>query len=179
MRRLSAILARLGLVWGLALAVACNKPEPARPTVELRPTGAAELDGARRSLMLALKKANALNPDRLVSHLSHVCSLEIQGKRYPIVDLRELVRGETTPRGVNAILVMDAQLAVVQRIEYTSQRPLFCVANRLYVSGDLWSIELSTEGNELTFDNAAQLSALQQVEANDVPARPPAGDTLQ
>jgi hypothetical protein len=129
--------------------------------------------------VLALKNANALQPGRLVAHLSHVCSLEIDGKRYPIIDLRELVRGETTPRGVNAILVLDSNLSLVQRIDYTTERPLFCVANRLYVWGDLRIFELSAEGNELTFDNEGHVASLQQVEANDVPARSATSDAIQ
>jgi hypothetical protein len=109
---------------------------------------------------------------RLVAHLSHVCSLDIDGKHYPVIDLRELVPGETTPRGVNAILVLDEQLALTQRIDYTTERPLFCVANRLYVWGDLRIFELFAEGNELTFNPEGHVSSLQQVEANDMPALP-------
>jgi hypothetical protein len=188
MMRPSAAPCRLALAVAIILSTGC-KQEPARPAAEprpmtavagpLRPEGAAELDGARRMLVLALKKVNALHPDRLVVHLSHVCSLEIEGKRHPIIDLQELVRGETTPRGVNAILVLAPDLSLVQRIEYTTERPLFCVANRLYVRGDLRIDELSVEGNELTFDNEGHVSSLQQVEANDVPAWPATSDAIR
>jgi len=143
-----------------------------------RPADAAGLDEARRSLVLALKKANALHPSRLVAHLSHVCSLELAGKRYPVIDLRELVRGETTPRGVNTILVLDPNLSLVQRFDYTTERPLFCVADRLYVWGDLRITDLSAEGNELTFDDEGHVSSLQQVDANDVPAWPGTSDAI-
>ncbi len=149
---------------------AAEPPPPEPATRPLPPSSALGLDEARRSLVLALKNARALHPDRLVAHLSHVCSLQLEGKPYPVIDLRELVRGETTPRGVNAILVLAPDLSLVQRLDYTSERPLFCVANRLYVWGDLRIFELSAEGNELTFDNEGHVASVQQIEANDVPA---------
>jgi len=155
-----------------------EEPRPTAVASPQRPAGEAGLEEARRSLVVALKKANALHPSRLVAHLSHVCSLELSGKRYPVIDLRELVRGETTPRGVNAILVLEPNLALVQRLDYTTERPLFCVANRLYVWGDLRITELSAEGNELTFDDEGHVTSLQQVEANDVPAWPGTSDAI-
>ncbi|MGZ3458546.1 MAG: hypothetical protein ACXU86_08575 [Archangium sp.] len=191
MMRPSAVLNHWVLALAVVLSTGC-KQEPARPTATdtgPRPTtsvvgplhlaGAVGLDEARRTLVLALKKASAFHSDRLVAHLSHVCSLEIEGKRYPVIDLQELIRGETTPRGVNAILVLDPNLSLVQRIEYTTERPLFCAANRLYVWGDLRIDELSAEGNELTFDNEGHVSSLREVEANEVPAWPVTGDAIR
>ncbi|HLL55994.1 MAG TPA: hypothetical protein VK447_20705 [Myxococcaceae bacterium] len=156
-------------------AIGSGEPRPAVVTPPAPPAGAAQLDVARRALVLALKKA-VLHPDRIVAHLSHVCSLEIEGKRYPIIDLQELVPSETTPRGVNAIVVLDSNLSLVQRIEYTTERPLFCKGNLLYVKGILRVFGLSTEGNELTFDQEAHVTSLQEVEAKDLPAWSPTSD---
>lgn len=170
----------------LALTVLLSpgcKQEPASPAAKPpraavvsstpHPVGAPELDEARQALVLALKKASALHPERRVAHLSHVCSLELGERRYPVIDLRELVPSATAPRGVNAILVLDSNLSLVQRIEYTTERPLFCAENRLYVWGDLRIDELSAEGNELTFDSNGRVASLQQVEAADIPAWTP------
>lgn len=148
-------------------------PQAATASSKSHPVGAPDLDEARQALVLALKKASALHPERRVAHLSHVCSLELGERRYPVIDLRELVPSETSPRGVNAILVLDSNLSLLQRIEYTTERPLFCAENRLYVWGDLRLDELSAEGNELTFDSNGRVAPLQQVDAADVPAWTP------
>ena len=181
----SAALTHLTLAMAFVIAIGCKQEtsRPAAETAEPRPTAAvasvAGLDEARRALVLALKKANAIHPERLVSHLGHVCSLAIEGRRYPVIDLQELVRSETTPRGVNGILVLDSNLSLVQRIEYTTERPLFCRANLLYVWGDLRIDELSAEGNELAFDNQGHVTSLRQLEANDLPAWPGTSAAIQ
>jgi hypothetical protein len=140
--------------------------------------GAAKLTASRQELVTALKKADVFDPDRLIVHLSHVCNLEIGGQSYPVIDLRELVRGEVTPRGVNSILILGPRLKLAQRLDYAAERPEFCVGNRLYVWGDLWVETLGTQGNELTFDEQGHLGGLRHVEANDVPAWPPSSATI-
>ncbi len=84
--------------------------------------------------------------------------------------LQELVKGAMVPRGVNAILVLDSALRLLRRIEYTTERPLFCRDDRLYVWGDLTIDGVHGEGNEITFGSQAEVAKLVQVEANDVPA---------
>jgi hypothetical protein len=156
----------------VAFGTACQHTSP-------KPAGGVELDGARRSLVQALRKAQAIDPDRLVSHLSHTCSLEFNGRLFPVVELQELVPGAMTPRGVNTILLLSPELTVLQRINITSERPLFCVANRLYVWGDLQVDELASEGNELTFEEDGLLVSVRHVEAKDVPAWPAASPGLR
>jgi hypothetical protein len=133
---------------------------------------AADIDKGRERLMLALRSARVFDPARLVAHVSHTCSLTIDGQPYPVVDLEELVPGATTPRGVNAILVLAPTLQVAQRLEYTRERPLFCAGNKLYVWGDLHVDDQPSEGNELSFGPDGGLVSLRHVEANEVPAPP-------
>lgn len=144
-----------------------------------RKSRAEELDRVRQTLVRALSAAGAFEPGRRVSHVSHVCSLRIRGRSYPVVELAELVRGAMVPRGVGAILVLDSTLAVVQRIEFVTESPSFCVDNRLYVSGDLRIDGVASEGNELTFEDAASPPVLRHVEANEVPAPRPGSDPIQ
>lgn len=84
-------------------------------------------------LVAALRDAGEINPVRGLAHVSHACDLLIDGDRYPVADVRELVRGATTPRGVNRIIVLTPGLVGVQRLPYASQRPLLCRGNRLYL----------------------------------------------
>lgn len=114
-----------------------------------------------------LGHAGLLNPDRLLAHLSHVCDLTIAGKRYSVVDLRELVKGANTPRGVNQILILDAHLNSVQKIEYGNSRPLFCKGNQLFLYGDLTLNDFANPGNRLTFAADGEIENVDWVEAND------------
>ncbi|HLK62940.1 MAG TPA: hypothetical protein VKU19_05850 [Bryobacteraceae bacterium] len=86
-----------------------------------------------------------------------------------MVDVQEMIKGASTPRGLNRIVVLDRELKPVREIEYTSQRPLFCVENRLYVFGDLEIDNVLPEGNVLTFSRRGRTVTLTHVEANDYP----------
>lgn len=171
--RLSSFKRWGGAVAAVTLGAACQH------TASPRQGDAAALDGARRLLVQAVREAQAINPDRLVVHLSHTCSLELGGRFFPVVELKELVPGAMVPRGVNTILVLSPELAVLQQIDFATERPLFCVANRLYVWGDLWIDALSAEGNELSFDEQGMLVSARHVEANEVPAWPAASPGLR
>jgi len=128
------------------------------------------LQTSRQALLHQAWAAQVLDPDRLAAHASHACSLRIEDQWFPVLDVRELVKGAATPRGVNTIVVLDPALEVAARLPYTTQRPLFCLGNRLYVWGDLSIDGVASEGNELTFTDRAHRFTLSHVEANDVPA---------
>jgi hypothetical protein len=123
----------------------------------------------REQLVRRLAEQHVFDADRTVSHVSHVCSLRVAGQWFPVIDLQELVKGAASPRGANAILILDPALRLSLRLSYTTERPLFCVDNRLYVWGDLPIDGVAGEGNELTFSDGRNVS-LRHVEANDVPA---------
>jgi hypothetical protein len=64
----------------------------------------------------------------------------------------------TPGRLVSSILVFSPSRALLHKIEYTTERPLSCSENHLYVAGEL-RINGSTGGNELSFGpGAAQIT---------------------
>ena len=117
----------------------------------------------------ALLKAGVLDKDRRLVHLSHVCNLQISGKSFPIIDIMESVKGAMTPRGINRIVVLDIALVVVQIINYTIERPLFCRGNQLFLSGYLMIDGVLPEGNVLTFTHGAQHVEVSKVDPNELP----------
>ncbi len=131
-------------------------------------TGCSLVD-SRERLYCALEADRILDPERQLVHFSHTCTLQIDSSEYPVVDLRELIKGGPSPRGVNRIIILDSGLRLVQEISYTSQRPLFCVANNLYVYGDLELGNNLPEGNLLIFTNKGKEVTLSHVEANEYP----------
>jgi hypothetical protein len=115
----------------------------------------ARLEGARGMLGQMVVGANAVSADKRVVHLSNPCSLKIGGVAFPVGDMQEQGTGGA---GVNTILVFSSARALLHRIEYTSQRPLSCAENRLYLAGDL--LVDGVNGNELTFGpGGAQITA--------------------
>ena len=123
-------------------------------------------------LVTALRDAGEINPVRGLAHVSHACDLLIDDDRYPVADVRELVRGATTPRGVNRIVVLTPGLVPVQRLPYASQRPLLCRGNRLYLFGAVRLDELPPEGNVLVFSDKARQVKVESVNVNDWPIFP-------
>lgn len=138
--------------------------------------GARAALGGRDALVARVRSAGALTPDRVLAHISHTCDLRIGATAYPVVDLRELVPAAMSPRGVNAILVFAPNAErLLHKIEYTNERPLLCVHDRLFLWGDL-RVEVdgtTSEGNELTFSEGARTFTARHVEPKDVPNRGP------
>lgn len=123
-----------------------------------------------RTLLLdTLRQAGVLHDERQRVHLSHTCTLEIDGEPYPVIDIRELIPGASVPRGINHILVLDPALEIRQKIEYTTERPLYCLRNRLFVYGDLMIDGLLPEGNVLTFSDDAKRITLSSLDMNRLP----------
>lgn len=123
----------------------------------------------RRRLHAALVAGRILHPDRQLVHLSHVCDLVIGGRRFPVADVRELVPGAVVPRGVNRIVVFDDALKPVRAIEYTTERPLFCKDQRLYVFGDLAVDGLEPAGDVLVFGDRGRTVATEEVDVDALP----------
>jgi hypothetical protein len=128
------------------------------------------LQASRHELMRAASAAGVFDPDREIAHASYVCALRLDRRWFTVLDIQELAKGAVVPRGANSIIVLDPELELAKRLPYTTERPLFCVDDRLYVWGDLHVDEISSEGNELTFTDHARSLKLRHVDANDVPA---------
>jgi hypothetical protein len=126
----------------------------------------------RERIVAALRQAGELDPHRGLAHVSHTCDLEVDGLRYPVVDVRELVHGASTPRGVNRVVVLSPDLAPLQSIAYTQQRPLFCNGSRLYLWDSLMIDELPPEGNVLDFSDGGRVVHVENVDVNDFPIYP-------
>ena len=148
------------LVWVALVSSACSKACPVPK--ECPP----DLASGRSALEALVRDAGVRDPNRRVVHLSHVCSLLVESTVYPVVDLQELVKGATTPRGVNSILIFDANGKLRRRLEYTNERPLFCAGPKLYVWGDLRVEGVLGEGNELELSEGGQRLSLRQVDVN-------------
>jgi hypothetical protein len=86
-----------------------------------------------------------------------------------VVDVMELVRGAATPRGFNRIVVLDTAGTVRQTIAYTTQRPLYCRGDRLFVLGPLAVGGVEPEGNALTFADDGRRVVVGDVDVNALP----------
>jgi hypothetical protein len=131
-----------------------------------------QLQASRQQLYKALAANKVFNPDRQIVRLAHVCSLRIDGRWYPVADLGEMVKGAVVPRGVNTIVVLDPNLKLLHKIDYTTEQPLFCLKNELYVFGDLTIDGVLGNGDVLTFSEKGKKITLRSVEANDRPVPP-------
>ncbi|TGN99706.1 hypothetical protein PN36_34970 [Candidatus Thiomargarita nelsonii] len=127
------------------------------------------LNNNRLLIHSKLLEHGVLNKYRQTVHVSHTCDLQIDGEVYPVVDIRELVKGAVVPRGVNHIVVLNSSLKPVQKIHYFTERPLYCIGNQLYLYGDLMIDGLEPEGNVLQFSEQGRRVILFSIEANDLP----------
>lgn len=110
-----------------------------------------------------VKDAEIADNERSLVHVSHTCKLTIDGQTYAAVDMRELIKGATTARGVNQVLLLNAENQLISRVEYGNARPLFCEDNKLYLHGDVIPEGQAEEGNVLVFtDSGFSVSAIKE-----------------
>ena len=124
-------------------------------------------DSPRDAIYRILHTDKVLDANREVMHLAKACSLQLASRAYPVINIPELVKGALLPRGVNRIVMLDAGWRPVQSIAYTTQRPLFCLDNKLFVYGDLTIGHVAPQGNVLTFLQGRHNVTVSHVEAND------------
>jgi hypothetical protein len=132
----------------------------------------AEAMPSKAALLAALMGAEVTDPDRQLTHLSHVCTLLLDGQRLPVLDVREIVPGVPSPRGVNAIVILDHQLRVRRAVGYDDQRPLYCIDNRLLLYGELSVDNVGAAGNVLTVQDAGERIDVSSLEAAEWPVAP-------
>ncbi len=117
----------------------------------------------RERLVRVLEENGVIDPRRTLVHFSHTCNLNIDGRPYPVIDVRELVKGAMQPRGFNQIVVLNSGYQQVQSIEYAQERPLFCLGNKLYLYDSLRPSGSLAEGNVLEFgDDGYQVKVLSE-----------------
>ena len=126
----------------------------------------------KRAVLEALMKAEITDADRQLIHLSHTCTLIIGGQRFPVIDVREIVPGVPSPRGVNSIVILDGGLRVQRSIGYVDQRPLYCVDNQLVLYGLLAVDNVGDQGNVLTILDEGKRIDATFVEASEWRAGP-------
>jgi hypothetical protein len=110
-----------------------------------------------------VRESEIADNERSLVHVSHTCTLTIDGQPYSAIDMRELVKGATTARGVNQVLLLNAENQLISRVEYGNARPLFCEGNKLYLHGDVIPDGQAEEGNVLVFtDSGFSVSAIKE-----------------
>lgn len=124
---------------------------------------------SRGKLYGLLRTAGLLDADRKLVHLHQTCNLRIDGRWFPVVDVQEIIPAAMTARSENRVIVLDARGKVVQKFEYGLNRPLFCVAEKLFVYGDLRIDGVAGEGNVLTFRDGGARIELSHVEPQNYP----------
>jgi hypothetical protein len=106
------------------------------------------------ALINLVRETEIADKDRSLVHLSHSCNMVIDNQIYAVLDMRELVKGATTARGINQIILLNSEHQLVNRIEYGQARPLFCENNKLYLYDTLIVNGQAEEGNVLQFTDA-------------------------
>ena len=125
------------------------------------------LEKVKSAIYNALLSQKVIDLDRQLVHLSYVCSITMDEKKYPVIDLQENTKSSTTPRGINRIVVLDNKLTLVKKFEYTRERPLFCSGNKLFVFGAIEIEGVPGTGNAILFDK--NHIDLKNIEASDYP----------
>lgn len=115
----------------------------------------------------ALLRQQLIDPARALVHLSHSCDLRaVNGALFHVLEVRELVRGGLSPRGVNQLVVLDVKLRVTAHLELMTARPLYCEGMNVVLYGDVEALE--QEGNRLTLNRRGELVGIGAMEAKDM-----------
>jgi hypothetical protein len=147
----------------LLALVACGSCSRSKPASE----------ASQEASIEALVRAKVIQPDLVLTHVSHTCDLMAQGVALRVLDVRQIGKTAGSPRGFNHIAVFDSAWRLVQDIPYVSQRPLFCKANDLVLFGDIELRNEMPKGDVLEF---ADRGATVVVRSLDYDSLPPFGE---
>jgi hypothetical protein len=125
----------------------------------------------RTTILRALSEFGVLSQNKWLVHFSHACTLNIRGKRFPVLDVQERLKDAPEGESVNRIIVMDERLRPVNSINYTSERPLYCIGNQLVVFGDLLVDGHGAAGNILTFFDFGRELKVSRLSKTDLPGQ--------
>lgn len=128
-----------------------------------------QLEIARAKIYRALLAGKALDPDRNIVHMSHVCSVNVDKQFYPVIDLREVIKTDTTAHGVNTIVILSPTLNVLRKIDYATQRPLYCSGDKLIIFGSITIDGIAGQGDVLTFSDHGKSIQLQDLDVTEWP----------
>jgi hypothetical protein len=96
-----------------------------------------------RQVLLASAQASdpdlsSKNPGLFLTHFSHVCELSTDdGKRIYVADRRSVLRGMSSPRGLNFITFFAENHTYLGKFRYVQARPLWCEGGKLFLFGNL------------------------------------------
>jgi hypothetical protein len=127
-----------------------------------------EFGSDRRNLIAALRKAREITAGDIIVHVSHTCNLLIGKDSYPVVDVRQLIPGASSPHGLNRVVIFDRLLHVQQDFLYEDARPLFCSQNKLYLTISLSVNQIGDGGNVLIFSTTKEQPDYQTIDPNDI-----------
>jgi len=129
----------------------------------------------RQKIYKTLVEQGLLNKGRQLVRMVHVCNLVIDKKIYPVIEVKENVRGAQVPRGVPHVFILDSSLKYINKIYYDiGATPLYCKDNKLYWFGYLMIDDRLPEGNVVTFTQGGRKMTVSAMESNDFPSqRPP------
>lgn len=131
-----------------------NTPQSHESSNNANPTDTRKPLNDQAHLARLVKESEIADSERSLVHLSHTCTLTIDEQIYAVVDIRELVKGAITARGVNQIILLNSEHQLINRIEYGNARPLFCEDNKLYIHGDIIPDGQADGGNVLVFTDS-------------------------
>ncbi|VAW68436.1 hypothetical protein MNBD_GAMMA10-2483 [hydrothermal vent metagenome] len=124
----------------------------------------------RINIFNALQKQKIFNKHRILVHLTHICDLIIDNRHYPVINIKEHVKGAQVPRGVGHIIVLDSSLNLIKKIYHDgASSPLYCKDNKLFLYGYIDIDGLAAEGNVLSFGNKGKKVVVSEMESNDFP----------
>jgi hypothetical protein len=140
---------------------------------EVATTASVDLNDRQR-IYIALSDQNLLDNHRQLVRMVHVCNLIIENNTYPVIQIKEHVRGAKVPRGVQQVLILDSSLKYVNKIAHDiTAAPLYCKDNKLYWFGYVMAGDHLPEGNVVTFTNGGKKTNVSAMESNDFPPQVP------
>lgn len=129
-----------------------------------------EANWNRRTVALydALVAKGLADRRRALVHLVQVCEIVTGTRRLMVVEIRELVRGGPSPRGVNHVVFMTQNLAVRGSLEIDGARPYYCVGQQLVLDQELYLDGLGQAGNVLVIGPNGKIVGVRTLEAADM-----------
>ena len=133
------------------------------------PAKAPERSPSTEELVRLLRRAEVIDGAHVLVHVSQTCDLTSDGGLLHVLDVREIGKTASSPRGINHIVVLSSDWRLVQDLPYVNQRPLFCRGAQLVLYGPLAIRNEMPEGNVLEFRERGKKIVVSDLDFNSLP----------
>lgn len=73
--------------------------------------------------------------DIKITKFAYIGDITVNNQEYYVIDLRTVIKGMLSPRGINYILIYNDKMKLIEKVYYSLEMPLWCEGSKIYLWG--------------------------------------------